>query len=282
MKNQQPALIDQPDTTKGHAPGHAAAPIRQVSETGHEVKPAGALSVIDAPSPAVTMFERLAKDPSVDVEKLERLIAMQERVLAHQAEAAFNVDFAEMQAEIPTIQKKGRGDGGKWMFARQEDIVEAVRPILQRHGFSLSFRTEWPSAKSVKVVGILTHRDGHARHSEFMADADQTGSKNAIQALGSSVTYGRRYTTCDLLNIATSTDDDGKRAQNTHAPKAPDGFDDWLDDYSACADEGTAKLEEMWKASKIEYRNYLHNHLPQTKAEIRFKAAEATKKAARS
>src|SRR6185295_6009416 len=45
--------------------------------------------------------------------------------------------------------------------------------------------------------------DGHERTSEFLADADTSGSKNAIQARGSAVSYGHRYTTKDLLNITT-------------------------------------------------------------------------------
>ena len=38
---------------------------------------------------------------------------------------------------------------------------------------------------------------------------------------------------------------------------APAGFLEWLDDFSATADEGFAKLEAAWKASKAEYRNHL-------------------------
>jgi hypothetical protein len=164
------------------------------------------------------VIERLAINPTVDVSKLEQIILLQERVEAINARKAFNVAFANMQADIPTIGEDGHTD--KTSYATLENIIDVVRPILRTHGFALNFRTEWPDKQTVKVVGILTHREGHAQESEFLSEADQSGSKNAIQALGSAVSYGRRYTVRDLLNIVTrGQDDDGQRAnQRRQAP----------------------------------------------------------------
>lgn len=209
-----------------------------------------------APRPAgeiVLMFERLATDPAVDVDKLERLMQMHERMLTHQARAAFNTAFAALQGEIPAIEERGRTNNGT--YATLEDIVDAIRPILQRHGFTLSHRTEWPDQKTVRVVGILRHQQGHEVTSEFLSGADASGNKNSIQGLGSAVSYGRRYTTKDLLNIVTrDEDDDGRKSAQVNAP---DGYDDWLMDLAATADEGTAKLEDVWKQSDAGYKRHL-------------------------
>jgi len=204
----------------------------------------------------VAVIERLATNKDVDVEKFERLIALQERVMARQAEAAFNAAFSDMQAEIPTVAERGIGDKGM-TYARLEDIIKVVRPILQKFGFSLSHRTEWPDTKTIKVIGVLTHRAGHARQSEFLSAADNTGSKNAIQALGSANHYGRRYTTKDLLNIATSgEDDDGRASEQASQGDAPEGFDDWLADMESCADTGTKALMQAWnKSSKVHQKH---------------------------
>lgn len=206
-------------------------------------------------TPTVLMFERLATNKDVDVAKLEKLIQLQEHILAHEARAAFNRAFSAMQAEIPAIVETASGDGGKWHYAPLEDIQKAVRPILERHGFGLSFRTEWLD-RQIKVIGILTHRDGHERTSEFVADADGSGSKNAIQARGSAVSYGRRYTTRDLLNITTrGADDDGHTAvpPKSETPKPPTthpaGYLAWLDGLRAAAMRGTAALEAAWDAA---------------------------------
>lgn len=221
-------------------------------------------SQTQALAPVVLMFERLAGNKAVDVAKLERLIAMQEHILAHEARTAFNQAFAGMQAEIPTVIESTKGDQGKWTYAPLEDIQDVVRPILVKHGFGLSFRTEWPDKNTIKVIGILTHRDGHERTSEFLADADTSGSKNAIQARGSAVSYGHRYTTKDLLNITTrGADDDGKTAvpPKPTAPKPPttypSGYLAWLDQLHTTAQLGTAALERAWYESPKPLRHHL-------------------------
>jgi hypothetical protein len=239
--------------------------------------------VTTEPAPDVAlMFERLAKDPNVDVEKLERLIAMQERIMRHNAKAAFDAAFAKMQGEIPVITEKGqilvKGEL-RSKYATNEDIQEVVRPILQRHGFSLRFRNEVMDAGKVKIVGILSHEQGHSEQDEFVTKPDDSGSKNDIQAIGSARSYGQRYTTTALLNIATrGADDDGHRANVTKpgadTSKAPAGYDEWLGDLEAIADEGMPRFAKMWNDSKDEYRKYLVNTAPKLLASIRTKAAK--------
>lgn len=253
-----------------------AIPTRELefgSPTGH---------VVSVPSTAVaahepvSMFERLARDESVSVEKLERLMSMHERGLELAAKSAFNAAFATMQEEIPVVIERAKTNNGT--YAPLEDIQDAVRPILGRHGFGLSFRTEWPDAKTVKVIGILTHRDGHERTSEFLSSADSTGNKNAIQGLGSAVSYGRRYTTKDLLNITSrGADDDGGKPKK-EAPAEPAGYSDWLLNLTAVADEGWDRLNATWQQSKREYTDHLtkteRNTLTNLKAKARLVGAK--------
>lgn len=208
-----------------------------------------------APDLAV-MFERVLTDASIDVSKLDALIRLNERVMDRAAEADFNAAFVPMQAELQTIKELSKTDKGT--YAAREDIVDVSRPVLGRYGFGLSFRTEWPGPKTVKVVGILTHTSGHSRTSEFLADADQTGSKNAIQALGSAVEYGRRYTTVDLLNIVTrKADDDGQRSSQV---AAPDGFDLCWKALEGAATGGAAELEAAWGKTQRPIKEFVLNH----------------------
>jgi len=204
--------------------------------------------------PMLQMMERLASNKDVDVEKLQRLINMQKDIMAENAKAAFNASFALMQRELPTVVERGKTNLGP--YARLEDIIEAVRPVLGAHGFSISHRTEWPDAKTVKVVGILTHEQGHSRESEFLSSADTFGSKNAIQGLASAVSYGRRYTVKDLLNIVTREEDDDGQG-TVPIVEAPEGYDGWLLDMEATVDNGFKALQSAWKASKNDYRKHL-------------------------
>jgi hypothetical protein len=250
----------------------AALPVLEV-ELNPKEQPSPAALTATRQADAMTMIIELASNPAVDVDKLQRLIDMQKDARRDHSIAAFNQDFAAMQAVIPTVIEKGKGDKGM-SYARLEDIVETVRPVLQRHGFSLSHQTEWPDKTTIKVIGILTHREGHERRSEFLASADQTGSKNAIQALGSSNSYGRRYTTKDLLNIVTKEeDDDGKKAG---APAEPDGkvewkdaagkreigYAEWIDLMDALVLDGATKkqLDEKWYAAPEAFRKHMAAH----------------------
>jgi hypothetical protein len=221
------------------------------------------------------MFERLATNKDVDVEKLDRLIAMQERILAHNARSDYYAAFAAMQGDLPVVTERGEiavNGVVRSKYARNEDIQDAIRPILQRHGFALSFRNEFKDGL-VTITGILAHRSGHAEQDQFVAKADDSGSKNAIQALGSTRSYGQRYTTIALLNIATrGEDDDGRRSEKAGKPAAPAGYDDWLTEIAAVADEGELPLKSAWNQSKPLYRNHITKADPLTWAALKAKA----------
>lgn len=161
------------------------------------------------------VIQRAAADPQCDIEKMERLMAMHERMQSRSAETAFNADMATMQSELPSIAERGAitVNGQKRSnYATFEDINDIVKPILQQFGFAVSFRVETVQA-GMSVTGILMHRAGHREQTTMLLPLDSSGSKNAVQALGSSVSYGKRYVLCALLNITTrGEDDDGHAA----------------------------------------------------------------------
>lgn len=211
-------------------------------------------------SELVLMFERLAKDPNVDVDKLERLIAMNERIMRHQAKAAFDADFAQMQPEIPIVDERGRIEVKGTLrstYAPLEDIHEVIKPIIAKFGFAVRHRTEWPDDRKgiIRIVGILSHRNSHSEESVFEAPMDRSEYRSDIQSMGSTVSYGRRYTTMDLLNIATrKADNDGQKRQEI---QAPDGFENWWLDLQSVADEGLAHLHDAWNKSKPEFKRHV-------------------------
>lgn len=181
-------------------------------------------SVVGDAASIMAVISRAASDPNTDVVKLEKLLEMYERISARQAKAAFAAALAEMQPELPVIDENGRievrekSSSGKrdgevqqsTSYALWEDINEGIRPALAAHGFALSFRTGMTDDNRIKVTGILSHREGHQEETTMVLMHDSTGSKNAVQAIGSSVSYGKRYTALALLNITSrGQDDDG-------------------------------------------------------------------------
>lgn len=165
----------------------------------------------DIPEPAsdaanmLTVIARAAADPACDLDKMERLMAMHERMMGRQAQAEFADSLASMQAELPSIGERGDA-AGRYKFALWEDINQAIKPILQKHGFALSFRTD--TANGITVTGVLSHRNGHREETSITLPADASGNKNAVQAVASSVSYGKRYTAGALLNLTSHGEDD--------------------------------------------------------------------------
>ncbi len=210
-----------------------------------------------------SVIERLAKNPKVDVQKIEKIIEFQERIMRHQAKAAFDAAFAEMQGELPVIDERGAilvDQKLRSKYAKYEDIQAAIRPVLQKHGFAIRHRNENIGNGVLKIVGILSHREGHSEQDEFLCPADKSGGKADIQAIGSTRSYGMRYTTIALLNIETrGLDDDGRKAARAPVEDTPppDGYKAWRDDMQAAADEGTPVLMAAFNQSTKEYRKLL-------------------------
>lgn len=173
----------------------------------------------------MALIKSAASDPAVDVGKLEKLLDMQQRIITHHAEVAFNDAFAEMQGEMPVITKYGeiKVQGTvRSTYAKFEDINEAVKPILQKHGFSIMFKSK-TEPKTATVTGILMHNMGHREETEMLLEADTSGSKNTVQSIGSSISYAKRYILCGLLNITTTDEDDDGQAAGSAVPSCWDG-----------------------------------------------------------
>ncbi|MBU0792052.1 MAG: ERF family protein [Gammaproteobacteria bacterium] len=162
----------------------------------------------------LSVIQRAAADPHCDIEKMERLMAMHEKMQDRNAQAEFNKAMAEMQCDIPSIAERGKGHG-TIKYATLEDINDVMKPIMQRYGFAISFKVVHEGS-GVSVTGILMHRSGHREETTMLLPSDTSGSKNAVQAVGSSTSYGKRYVMSALLNITTrGEDDDGLAAVPT-------------------------------------------------------------------
>lgn len=179
-----------------------------------DIEHKGEVAPMVAGNAIINVIERASTNPEVDIDKMERLLVMHERITERDAKAAFSAAMAEMQGELPTVSEKGEisvNGQVRSKYARFEDINEAVRPILRKHGFAVSFRTKTDS-QSISVTGILSHKQGHSEETTMQLPADLSGAKNTVQSVGSSVSYGKRYVLQAMLNITTSGEDDDGRA----------------------------------------------------------------------
>lgn len=152
------------------------------------------------------------------IEVVEKLMALHERWEANQGRKAFDEAMAAAKAEIPVIFKSREVDftstKGRTHY-RYEDLAEiakTINPILSKHGLSYRFRTTSPANEPVTVTCIVSHRLGYSEENSLSAGRDESGNKNSIQAIGSTLTYLQRMTLKAALGLAASADDDGKAA----------------------------------------------------------------------
>jgi hypothetical protein len=105
------------------------------------------------------------------------------------------------------VGKNAVGHNNK-RYANFAAYAAAVDPIISRHGLSYRFRTKQEN-NQIHVTCVLSHRAGHSEENTLSGPADTTGSKNAIQSIGSTLTYLQRYTLIQALGLAAAEDDDG-------------------------------------------------------------------------
>ena len=189
------------------------------------------------------------------VEVMERLLALQERHYAFQARKAFDDAMADLRASMPTIVKGQTADFGKgkasYKFEDLSAVTEALSPIMADVGLSFRWRTQ-SQQNGVAVTCIISHREGHSEETTLFAGLDTSGSKNAIQALGSAVTYLQRYTLKAAVGVAAAKDDDGQEAGQRAEPEQRQPVDNSRAvlagfDSEIQAASNTAMLQAIWK-----------------------------------
>jgi uncharacterized protein YyaL (SSP411 family) len=175
---------------------------------------------------AITPMEMLdrAITSGASVETLEKLMSLQERWEKNQARKAFDDAMAAAKAEIPVISKNRTVDftssKGRTHY-RHEDLAEVARtvnPILSKHGLSYRFKTQSAPNEPIVVTCIVSHRLGYFEENTLTAGRDDSGNKNHIQQIGSTLTYLQRMTLKAALGLAAAEDDDGQKSEEVGGP----------------------------------------------------------------
>ena len=168
----------------------------------------------------LTMIERMATNKDVDVAKLNALLDLQERLLTKKSEQEANEAFAVVCHNMPRITKRGAIDFGKATkpipYAKWEDVQDAIRPIYEAEGFTLTFDSDAKEGGGLVFHAILQHKNGNVRKSSIALPLDTSGGKQNIQGIGSTASYGIRYATRNLFNLVfEGEDDDGVKGGMT-------------------------------------------------------------------
>jgi hypothetical protein len=171
----------------------------------------------------MTMIDRALASGAAP-ETLEKLLALQERWEANQGRKAFDEAMAAAKAEIPTIRKNRTVDftsqKGRTHYRHEDlaEIAETVNPILSKHGLSYRFRTSSNIGEPISVTCIISHRLGYSEENTLVGPPDESGNKNRLQQVGSTLSYLQRMTLKASLGLAAAEDDDGARSDDDTGP----------------------------------------------------------------
>lgn len=166
---------------------------------------------------------QMAVSQNLDVEKLERLMQLQREWKKDQAREAFVEAMNAFKKSPPVIAKNKHVKitpkdptkyGAEYDHATLDNVCDKITKALSAHGISHRWTID-DSTQPMKVTCVLTHELGHSEETAMRGNPDETGSKNALQARSSTVTYLERYTLLAATGLATGVpDDDGNGGTN--------------------------------------------------------------------
>lgn len=194
---------------------------------------------------------RIAMERGANLDMLERLMALQERHEANEARKAFVDAMAGFKTEPLEIFKRKQvgyttkdGDFVGYKHAELSDVAEVVVPALARHGFSHRWDVTQDNGRVV-VTCIVTHRSGHSESLTMDAAPDNSGKKNSIQQVASTVTYLQRYTLLGITGLAAKGMDDDGQGAGSDKPEVPQAL---LDDLKQTKTHDAALAH--WNANR--------------------------------
>lgn len=195
----------------------------------------------------LSIIERASKDPTIDVEKMERLMQMAERMEARDAKRAFTSDMVKLKAAMPAIQarKSVPNDDGttRYKFAPLDEIDGKLRPIALQYGFTYSFSEAPAEPGKVTKVCKIQHISGHSEENPFTVRVGKGPPKSSeAQGDGAAATYAQRRALCDAFGIVVESDTDGASPREEGHPITA---------------EQAAELERRCLATKTNRKNFL-------------------------
>lgn len=232
------------------------------------MKTTDVVAIPDGQKPADMI--RLAVDKGTDLSKLRELLEIQKDWEANEARKAYHKAMSDFKANPPTILKdksvgyesKSGGQKVGYKHATLANVTQKISAELSKHGLSASWRVSQNGV--IAVTTRIAHVQGHFEETTVSAPSDKSGSKNDIQAIGSTITYLERYGLLALTGLATfDQDDDAVNAEKIDHKQLNQLLD-------MVADKGVdiAKFCNYLKVDQLE-------NLPKTKFEQAFEALKA-------
>lgn len=171
------------------------------------------------PDPFLEMVERVASNPDIDADKIQKILDMQIQVMDRTARDEFYAAMNRVQAELPAVYRDAENKQTNSRYSKIETIAKAIKPIYTKHGFSTSFSEDKSDGDGyIRIRGVLRHCNGHSEDHYYVdLPVDNVGihgkvNKTMVHGTASTFQYGRRYLTLFMFNVTTDDDDDDGNA----------------------------------------------------------------------
>lgn len=203
------------------------APVSAGQVTATEVRERG--KALAAPSQPrsehqalLDMISAAAANPKVNVDKLDRLLAMRDRAIAQEREREFFEVLSRAQAEMGPVVADAKNKETQSKYASHAALDRAVRPIYTKpeYNFALTYDTEPCSIPEMMTFVCFATARGHTRKYTIDLPVDGKGPKGGnvmsrTHAASSGVTYAMRILLKMVFNLPVDRDDDGNAAGKT-------------------------------------------------------------------
>jgi len=155
-----------------------------------------------------------------DMSQLERMLSMQERWEGNEARKAFFAAKAQFSAHPPKVIKdKANSQYNNSKYSSLENTVNPVKEELSKYGLSTHWEVD--QANRIAVTCIMSHEKGHSERVTISGPPDNSGKKNDLQQIKSTLTYLKLATFEAITGTASevgSLNDDGNSAAMAHNP----------------------------------------------------------------
>lgn len=165
----------------------------------------------------ISMFERMARDPSVPMDRIERVMDMMRQMRVDQAQEDYNEAMAATQRDLTPVARDSFNPQTRSKYASYHAIDKAIRPVYTKHGLGVSFdEDQSPPEGFIRVLAFVSKgRHTKTFHYDSPIVTQGLAGKTMMtltHARASAVTYAKRYLVGMIFNLSTGEDEDGNEA----------------------------------------------------------------------
>lgn len=235
------------------------------------------------PTATPSYLLQLAVQQGADLDKLERLMALQERWEATEARKAFRESFAAFRGKniiIPKTKTVDRGRGGSFEQAEYDVICQRLSPALSEHGFGFRHDQKFGTRRImvdgkendvgwVWVTCFLEHNKGHTETLTLEGPPGDLTVNTATQNMQTTASYLKRQALLAITGTATGGEDDESKLRKTvkdDSRQDNNAMENLIEAGRAAAMNGMKPLTTWWGGLTARQRSELNTEFPKMRA----------------